>query len=95
MDGQNSTSSSSEGVAVGCFEGPFCEVHVRTKQDSLYVLPDMSLSELKKALPQSGRVPSSMPTLAMVNASAAVLSIPFRIIATIYTDEEVLWACPA
>jgi hypothetical protein len=67
-----------------------------------YVFPDMVVDELKRVLPESGRIKEDMPSLMMMNASMAVLSLPFRIIKTIEvkTDEpgwdgEILWACPA
>jgi len=65
-----------------------------------YVFPDMDIAELKKALPESGRITTSNPTLALINASFAVISIPFRIVSTIEAEDdaaemELLWACPA
>jgi hypothetical protein len=100
MAGQSSTSSSSrvspdpERVALS-FGGTRGTVYVLTKEGAEYVFPDMSVDELKKVLPESGRVLESMPILMMMNASMAVLNLPFRIVKQVRAGEEVLWDCPA
>jgi len=57
----------------------------------------MDLEALKAVLPKGKKEPSSasMPTLAMVNASFAVLSVPFQIIKSVRAGEEELWCSPA
>lgn len=85
-------------------EGARAAVHIETKMGARYAFPDMVIEELKKVLPQSGRVLESMPMLSMVNISMSVLSVPFFIIKQISVvttnsqgevNEEVLWDCPA
>lgn len=69
-------------------------VEVTTKTGANYTFPDMSLSVLREVLPQSGRVPTSQPTLVLVNVSAALLSIPLAIVSTIAAGTgalELLW----
>ena len=105
MAGQKSTTSSGEfpiadprNVATGTVGGRLCSVCITTKQGSLYEFPDMPLEELRRVLPDSGRVPASTPTLMMVNASISVLSIPFKIIEKVtmrvrgQAREEQLWS---
>lgn len=72
-------------------------IEVMTKNGDLYSFPAMDKEELKKVLPKGKHElpPPSQSTLAMVNASFAVLSVPFQIIKTITVDEEVWWDCPA
>jgi hypothetical protein len=98
MDGPHSATTSPRvdptGVALG-LEGKRGTVRVLTKMGSEYTFPDMVVSELKRVLPEGGRIKEDMPSLMMMNASMAVLTIPFRIIKEIEVDKgEVLWACP-
>jgi hypothetical protein len=82
-------------VATAFGGGKLVEVVVTTREGARYVFPDMAEGELRKVLPESGRLLASMPSLMMANASVAVLTIPFRIIKTIEVGGEVLWASPA
>lgn len=98
----SSTERAEDKVATSFVGGKLVKVVVTTKEGARYVFPDMSEDDMRKVLPESGRVLSNMPSLMMVNVSVAVLTIPFRIIKTIEvsTDEpgwsgEILWACPA
>ena len=73
-----------------------CTVSIRTTLGDEYTFPAMDRQALGKVLPQgSNKMPANTPTLAMVNASMSVLSVPLRIIETIYVDGETWWACPA
>lgn len=70
-------------------------VTVVTKQGSEYCYPDMCRKSLEAALPPSGRIPESVTHLMLFNYSAAMLSVPFRIVREVRVGEEVLWKCPA
>lgn len=72
-------------------------VEVETKNGNVYRFPAMDGDALKSVLPKGKRIePSaSQPTLAMVNASFAVLSIPFRIIKAVRVNGDEWWVCPA
>jgi len=70
-------------------------VSIRSKSGALYVFPDMSLSVVKSILPENGRVLGGQPSFTLLNISAAVVSIPFIIIAEILVDDEVLWSAYA
>lgn len=73
-----------------------CTVSIRTKLGDEYTFPAMDRKALAKVLPKGDRaLPPSMPTLAMVNASMAVLSIPLQVIAKVLVDGEDWWDCPA
>ena len=70
-------------------------VHIRTKHGEEYTFPAMDKNELERVVAKGdSRVPSGTPTLALVNASFAVLSVPFHIIAEINVDGESWWTCP-
>lgn len=88
MAGPNSTSSSSETLRL---------VRVCTREGSQYLFPDMDVTALRRVLPESGRIPASCPSLTLVNASAALLTLPFRIVLRVELadDGEALWDCPA
>lgn len=74
----------------------FVTVEAVTKLGDRYIFPAMGMSALQSVVPKgSNRVPSGTPTLALVNASYAVISIPFAIIKTIKIDEEIWWESPA
>lgn len=77
--------------------GAVTAVQVTTKGGDTYSFPGMDTAELRAVLPEGKREPpaTSQPALTMVNASYAVLSIPFRIIKTIAVDGEVWWDSPA
>lgn len=105
MAGPSSTSTPSQpvdpkGVAVSLGANDLCTVHVTTHEGAEYVFPDMSFSQLRGVLPESGRIRENMPSLMAVNVSMAVLSLPFRVIKRIEvktrgSNGEVLWDCPA
>ena len=67
-------------------EGVRGTVYITTLEGADYVFPDVNLSELLKVLPSTGRIPANAPTLTLVNVSAAVVSIPFRIIRSISAE---------
>ncbi len=68
---------------------------VSTKNGDKYVFPAMDKVALQAILPKgSDRPPANTPTLCLVNASYAVLTIPFQIIATISVDEEEWFKSP-
>jgi hypothetical protein len=71
------------------------EVEVETTQGSKYVFPDMSLENMKKVLPSSGRIPESVTFLMFYNYSGSVLSIPFRIVKEVRVGGTILWKSPA
>ena len=64
-------------------EGVRGTVYIKTLEGADYTFPDVDLSELLRVLPSTGRIPANAPTLTLVNASSAVMSIPFRIIQSI------------
>ena len=66
------------------------KLEIETSLGDLYLLPAMDRAEVEKALPR-GPVTESMTTLALINASFAVLSIPFRIIKVVRFEGDVLW----
>lgn len=72
-------------------------VEVTTRGGDVYRMPAMDVEMLQKVLPKgSNRAPEGMSTLALVNASMSVLSIPFQIVKTIRVgEEEWWWCCPA
>lgn len=72
-------------------------VTITTTQGSAYTFADMDLDELRRVLPESGRVPQDQPTLTLMNVSIAVLSLPFRIVKSVRVGTtsdkmEVLWS---
>jgi hypothetical protein len=106
MAGQNSKPSSGEypvvdvsriadGLSNPVDSSKLVDVIVVTKSGARYVFPDMPSGELERVLPESGRQLETQPSFMMVNASIAVLTIPFRVIKSIETGGKVLWACPA
>ena len=72
-------------------------IEVTTRNGDVYSFPAMDKEELRKVLPIGKNEPPapSQSTLAMVNASFAVLSVPFRIIKTVSVDGDVWWDSPA
>jgi hypothetical protein len=73
-----------------------CTVTIQTKFGDVYTFPAMDKKALGKVLPQnSNRVPANTPTLAMVNASMAVLSIPLQVVAKVLVNGKDWWDCPA
>lgn len=70
-------------------------VTVVTLQGAEYSYPDMDRKSVALALPPSGRIPESVTHLMLFNYSAAMLSVPFRIVREVRVGEEVLWKCPA
>lgn len=71
-------------------------VEVTTKYGDHYVFPAMGKKALQTVVPKgSNRTPAGTPTLALINASFSVLSIPFNIIRSIKVDEEAWWDFPA
>jgi hypothetical protein len=87
--------SSTDQVATAFGGGKFVDVVVVTREGAKYAFPDMTLEDLKRVLPESGRIPEGMPALMMVNVSVSVLTIPLRIVKYIEVNGEKLWACPA
>lgn len=73
-----------------------CTVKVTTKLGDEYTFPAMDRKALGRVVPQGGStIPQNTPSLAMVNASMAVLSIPFQVVAKVTVDGKPWWACPA
>jgi hypothetical protein len=73
-----------------------CTVAIRTRLGDEYTFPAMDKKALGKVLPKgSNRIPANTPTLAMVNASMAVLSIPLQIVGKVTVDGQDWWDCPA
>ena len=66
-------------------------VNITTKLNARYEFPDVDLAQVKSVIPESGRIPEGQPTLALVNASIAVLSIPLNIVQTITVGSDTLW----
>ena len=70
-------------------------VEITTLGGDVYRMPAMDVDMLQQVLPKGlNRIPSGMTTLALVNASIAVLSIPFQIVKTIRVGEEEWWVTP-
>ncbi len=73
-----------------------CTVTIQTRFGDVYTFPAMDKKALGRVLPQnSNRLPANTSSLAMVNASMAVLSIPLQIVAKVLVNGEDWWACPA
>lgn len=70
-------------------------ITVITKMGAEYKFPDMSEGEVRKAMPESGRIPANQPALMMMNVSHAVLTLMFSIVKEVRIGEEVVWACRA
>lgn len=66
-------------------------VYIHDKLGSVYAFPDANVNELRRVLPESGRIPESAPCLMIINATVSVLSIPMRNIEKVVMDDEVLW----
>lgn len=69
----------------------FGAVKAETFEGDAYLFPNMNITLLKTILPANGRRPEAMPALIMVNADMATVTIPFRVIKCISTNDEVLW----
>lgn len=67
---------------------------LRTRLGACYVFPDMARSEVELLLRRIEDAAKS-GQLTLVNASQAVLILPFRIIKTISVGEEERWCSPA
>lgn len=71
-------------------------VEIVTLSDERYVIPAMDVAVLQRVLPKgTNRIPPNTPSLALVNASMAVLCIPFRIVRQILVGGEEWWSCPS
>lgn len=69
-------------------------VEITTRGGDVYRMPAMDVEMLQKVLPKgSVGAPAGMSTLALVNASMSVLSIPFQIVKSIKVGDEEWWAC--
>jgi hypothetical protein len=75
-------------------------VRVVTKVGDEHFFPAMELEALAQVIPKgAASLPSSITSLALVNASLCVLSIPFNIIRSIHVrredtgKEEGWWSC--
>lgn len=97
MDGQKSTNTPEpptavdpEGVALS-LEGTSI-LRIVTSMDAVYTFPDINAEEVKRVLPESGRIPANQPSLMLLNASLATLLVPFRIVKEVTIDEELVWA---
>ena len=66
-------------------------VTITDKVGSHYEFPDVNVSELKRVLPESGRVPANAPCLTVINVAMAVLSVPLRNVERVCVGEEELW----
>lgn len=66
-------------------------VGIDTKLGAHYEFPDVDSRELRKVLPESGRMPEGQPTLSLINASMSILSVLFRIIKRITVDGKEVW----
>jgi hypothetical protein len=74
-------------------------VVVETLLGDVYIFPGVLLDELKRVLPQSGRIPEGQSTLVLTNSAPATLVMPLRSVKTICykVDEESLdelWHSP-
>lgn len=67
-------------------------VTVVDRLGSTYVFPDMNADEVRRVLPESGRIPASAPCLMLLNATMAVLSIPLRNVAKVLIADEEVWS---
>jgi hypothetical protein len=77
-------------------DGTLVDVELTTKLGDVYRFPAVDVEALSAVLPKnSDRIPAGTPTLAIINASFAVLSIPFQVLSTITVEGEPWWACPA
>lgn len=71
-----------------------CTVAIQTKFGDEYTFPAMDKKALGRVLPQGGnKLPANTPSLSMVNASMAVLSIPLQVVAKVLVDGQEWWAC--
>lgn len=70
-------------------------IEIETRLGDRYSFPAMDKQALATVIAKdSNRVPEGTPTLALVNASYAVLSVPFSIVQTITVDGETWWKSP-
>lgn len=68
-------------------------IEVATHHGDVYRLPAMDVAALESLLPKDGVLPDGTTSLSLVNASMAILLIPFRIVKTVSVDGEVWWTC--
>ena len=70
-------------------------VKVVTSLGDTYLFPAMGRKALEMVVRKGDdRIPEGTPTLALINASFSVLSVPFNIIKTIEVDGELWWDSP-
>lgn len=55
-----------------------------------YVLPNMNVEDVRRILPEKGRVPTDALAF-FVNVSLCTLSVPFRIVQRVFIDAEEVW----
>lgn len=82
-------------TGISTSEDKLVTVRVVTSLGDVYVFPAMGRRALEVVVRKGDdRIPAGTPTLALVNASFSVLSIPFNIIKTIEVDGEQWWDSP-
>lgn len=71
------------------------EVRLETFLGACYSFPDMDVSVLSQVLPKGeNRVPEGHGQIQLMNASVALLSVPFRIVEKIFVNGELWWKNP-
>lgn len=70
-------------------------VEMHTHLGAVYTFPDMDRENLEELLPKlSNRIPEEHGQLQLVNASIALISVPFRILKKILVGGELWWESP-
>jgi len=82
-------------VGLGLASSDLISVEIETINGSIYTFPDMGLEVLRGVLPPSGRIPTEMPSLCLVNIHASALAVPYLVIKEIRVEKETLWQRPS
>jgi hypothetical protein len=69
-------------------------VEIETTLGAKYVFPDMERAALERMLPKMGEPKLVHEQLTIVNASIALLSLPFRIVKVVRVEGEEWWKRP-
>lgn len=71
-------------------------VSVETLLGARYIFPDVDPKILKETVPESGRIPENQPSLQIISAYFAILSVPLIIVRRVWVNEgekdgKVVW----
>lgn len=71
-----------------------CTVVIVDPDGLEYSIPLVNAEKVKRVLPESGRIPEGQTSLVIVNAMAAVVSIPLMCVKEVRLAGEVVWSAP-